>query len=188
MYLDSHYRHLWWTILTAFTSIHKRSGNNDSHCLQSAARHSERSGIACLSPHGDRQAMACAWPRSLRLHCAALRAAHVRLQRPAVRLGQSAVSGCTPRSACSVSLYASVSLQCQAVHLGQSALSGCSPRSGCIVRLFTSVRLQHPAVRPGYYTRLWAVIRKKDKDINRPAGYASYLQTGVTLDIAQVTP
>ena len=157
MYLDRHYRHLWWTILTAFTSIHKRSGNNDSHCLQSAARHSERSGIACLSPHGDRQAMACAWPRSLRLHCAALRAAHVRLQRPPVRFGQA-------------------------------ALSGCSPRSGCSVRLFTSVRLQRLAVRPGYYTRLWAVIRKKDKDINRPAGYASYLQTGVTLDIAQVTP
>lgn len=157
MYLDRHYRHLWWTILTAFTSIHMRSGNNDSHCQQSAARHSERSGIACLSPHGDRQAMACAWPRSLRLHCAALRAAHV-------------------------------SPQCQAVRLGQSAAPGCTPRSACSVRLFTSVRLQRPAVRPGYDTRLWAVIRKKDKDINRPAGYASYLQTGVTLDIAQVTP
>ena len=157
MYLDRHYRHLWWTILTAFTSIHKRSGNNDSHCLQSAARHSERSGIACLSPHGDRQAMACAWTRSLLLHCAVLRAAHV-------------------------------SPQCQAVRLGQPAVSACTPWSGCIVRLFTSVRLQRSAVRPGYDTRLWAVIRKKDKDINRPAGYASYLQTGVTLDIAQVTP
>ena len=147
MYLDRHYRHLWWTILTAFTSIHKRSGNNDSHCQQSAARHSERSGIACLS-HPWRQA-------SYGL-CMAT---------------QFAPALCSPTgSPC------------------QPAVSGCSPRSVCIVRLFTLVRLQRPAVRPGYDTRLWAVIRKKDKDINRPAGYASYLQTGVTLDIAQVTP
>ena len=147
MYLDRDYRHLWWTILTAFTSIHIRSGNNDSHCPQSAAPHSERSGIACLS-HPWRQA-------SYGL-CLAT---------------QFAPALCSPTgSPC------------------QSAVSGCTPRSACIVRLFTSVRLQRPAVRPGYDTRLWAVIRKKDKDINRPAGYASYLQTGVTLDIAQVTP
>ena len=80
--------------------------------------------------------MACVWPRSLRLHCAALRAAWVRLQCQAVRLGRAAAPGCT------------------AWVLQQTLGSD----------------------------------QKKDKDINRSAGYASYLQTGVTLNIAQVTP
>ena len=139
MYLDRHYRHLWWTILTAFTSIHMRSGNNDSHCPQSAARHSERSGIACLS-HPWRQA-------SYGL-CMATQFAPA-LCSPTGSPCQAAAPGCTPRSACSVRLFTSVSLQRPAVRLGQPAVSACTPWSGSIVRLFTSVSLHCQAVHLG---------------------------------------
>lgn len=60
------------------------------------------------------------------------------------------------------------------------------------------VSLQYQAVRPGQAATpgcaAWLLQQtlgseqKKDKEINWPAGYASHLQTGVTLDIAQVTP